>query len=59
MSRSTGFTATAIAGLILDETFTRPGVHVPETLGDQPGILQRVLEYLRARGIRCEMFAGS
>jgi saccharopine dehydrogenase-like NADP-dependent oxidoreductase len=55
MSRSTGFTATAVASLILDGTLTVAGVHAPEALGSQPGILDRVLEYLRARGIRCEM----
>jgi saccharopine dehydrogenase-like NADP-dependent oxidoreductase len=53
MSRSTGFTATAIARLLLDGTFRRPGVHPPETLGAIPGLLDRVLADLRARGARC------
>ncbi len=57
MSRSTGFTATAVAGLILDGTLKEPGVHAPEALGSRPGILDRVLDYLRARGVRCEMSA--
>ncbi len=59
MSRSTGFTATAVAGLILDGTLKEPGVHAPEALGARPGILDRVLDYLRARGVRCEMSFGS
>lgn len=59
MSRSTGFTATAVAGLILDGTFREPGVHMPEALGTRPGVLARVIDYLQARGVRCEMFAGS
>ena len=59
MSRSTGFTATAVAGLILDGTLKEPGGHAPEALGARPGILDRVLDHLRARGVRCEMFAGS
>lgn len=59
MSRSTGFTATAVANLILDGVFRKPGVHVPEVLGAQPDLLNRVLDYLRARDIRCEMFTGS
>ena len=54
MSRSTGFTATAIARLVLDGTFRQPGVHPPETLGAKPGMLDRVLADLRARGVRCE-----
>ena len=58
MSRSTGFTATAVAGLILDGTFKEPGVHAPETLGARPGILDRVLDHLKARGVRCEMSSG-
>lgn len=53
MSRSTGFTATAVARLVLDGSFRRPGVHPPETLGARPGLLDRVLAELRARGIRC------
>ena len=53
MSRSTGFTATAVAHLILDGTLSTPGVHAPESLGVQAGILDRVIEYLRACGIRC------
>ena len=53
MSRSTGFTATAVARLILDGTFKVPGVHAPETLAHRPGLLDRVLEHLRGRGARC------
>lgn len=59
MSRSTGFTATAVASLILDGTIREHGVHAPEALGARPGILNRVMEYLRARGVSCEMSAGS
>ena len=59
MSRSTGFTATAVAGLILDGTLKEAGVHAPEAPGARPGLLDRVLDYLRARGVRCEMSARS
>ena len=51
MSRSTGFTATAVAHLILDGTISDTGVHAPEALATRPGILNRVLGHLRARGI--------
>lgn len=54
MSRSTGFTATAIARLVIDGTFHRPGVHPPETLAAIPGLLDRVLADLCARGVHCE-----
>jgi len=53
MSRSTGFVATSVVRLLLDGAFRRPGVHPPETLGAVPGLLERVLADLTARGIRC------
>ena len=53
MSRSTGYVATAVARMVLAGTFRRPGVHPPETLGAVPGLLDRVLADLAARGIRC------
>jgi len=55
MSRSTGFTATAVAQLILDGVISDPGVHVPETLGARPGILDFVTGYLGTRGVHCRM----
>ena len=58
MSRSTGYTATAIASLILDGNLREAGVHAPEALGARPGVLDHVLTYLRARGIRCEARAS-
>ncbi len=53
MSRCTAFVATAVARLLLDGSFGRPGVHPPEALGAVPGLLQRVLADLSARGVRC------
>jgi saccharopine dehydrogenase-like NADP-dependent oxidoreductase len=53
MSRSTAFPATIMAGLVLEGAFVRPGVHPPETVGGQPGILRTVLRELEARGVRC------
>ena len=54
MSRATGYTATAVARLLLDGTFARPGVHAPEVLAREPGTLDRIIADLRQRGIRCE-----
>jgi saccharopine dehydrogenase-like NADP-dependent oxidoreductase len=53
MSRSTGYVATSVARLVAGGGFRRPGVHAPETLGGEPGILDRVLSDLVARGVRC------
>jgi saccharopine dehydrogenase-like NADP-dependent oxidoreductase len=53
MSRTTAFPATIVAGLMLEGAFRRPGVHAPESLGREPGLLERVLSELDARGVRC------
>jgi lysine 6-dehydrogenase len=54
MSRTTAFPATIVAGLMLDGAFRRPGVHAPESLGREPGLLERLLEGLAARGVACQ-----
>jgi saccharopine dehydrogenase-like NADP-dependent oxidoreductase len=54
MSRTTAFPATIVAGLMLDGFFRRPGVHAPESLGREPGLLDRLLSELDMRGIRCK-----
>jgi lysine 6-dehydrogenase len=53
MSRTTAFPATIVGGLLLDGAFRRPGVHPPETLGREPGLLEHLLAELAARGIGC------
>ena len=53
MSRTTAFPATIMAGLVAGGAFVRPGVHPPETVGGQPGLLRAVLGELEARGVRC------
>ena len=51
MARTTGYTATAVADLILNKKFENNGVCPPEHLGAIPGIYDSVVEYLRNRGI--------
>jgi saccharopine dehydrogenase-like NADP-dependent oxidoreductase len=53
MSRTTAFPATIMAGLIAEGAFARPGVHAPESVGREPGLLDRLLRELAARGVRC------
>jgi len=53
MSRTTAFPAAIMAGLMLEGAFRVPGVHAPESVGRQPGLLERVLSELLARGVRC------
>jgi lysine 6-dehydrogenase len=51
MSRTTGFTATAVARQVASGAFRQPGVSAPEALGAQPKLLQAILSDLRARGV--------
>jgi saccharopine dehydrogenase-like NADP-dependent oxidoreductase len=53
MSRTTAFPATIMARLVAGGSFTRPGVHPPETVGAEPGLLDAVLKELEVRGVRC------
>ncbi len=54
MARCVGFTAAIMARLIVDGRFDRPGVHPPEVVGQQDGLLPAILEALAARGIVVE-----
>jgi saccharopine dehydrogenase-like NADP-dependent oxidoreductase len=54
MARTTGYTATAAARLVLDGRFRRPGVHPPEVLGFEPDLCRALLEMLGQRSIRFE-----
>lgn len=51
MSRTTGFPATIVAGLVAEGAFKRPGVHPPEIVGQVPGLTARVLAGLAERGV--------
>ena len=51
MARTTGFTATAAARLVLDGSYTRAGISPPEYVGAEPGCLDRMLEALASRGV--------
>jgi lysine 6-dehydrogenase len=51
MARTTGYTCTAIARLVLAGAFRRPGICPPEYVGAAPGCFERVLADLAARGV--------
>jgi saccharopine dehydrogenase-like NADP-dependent oxidoreductase len=53
MSRSTGYVATSVARLLASGRLRRPGVHAPEALGAEAGLLDHVLADLAARGVKC------
>ena len=54
MARTTGYTATALARLVLTGRYRAPGISPPELVGRVPGSLERVLQQLEARGVRLE-----
>jgi saccharopine dehydrogenase-like NADP-dependent oxidoreductase len=51
MARTTGFTATGIAEMILDGSYSVPGMHPPEDLSREPELVERLLDYLKERNI--------
>ncbi len=51
MARTTGFTATATAQMILDGVFTDKGVFPPELVGKKPECFNAVLNYLKERNV--------
>lgn len=51
MARTTGYTATAIARLVLSGAYDAPGISPPERVGAVPGALERVIADLRDRGV--------
>lgn len=51
MSRSTGFSCTAVAELILDGSIKKHGIVAPEAIADQEGLFSRIVNYLNDRGV--------
>ncbi len=51
MARTTGYTCTAAANLLLDKGYTKYGVSAPEMVGAVEGNLQYILKYLEERNV--------
>ncbi len=51
MARTTGYTCTAVANLIMEDMFEQPGINPPEFIGKTEGHLQFILEYLKERNL--------
>ncbi len=56
MARTTGYTCTAVANLMLDGGFTTVGVSAPEMVGQSEGNLTYVLKYLEERDVIYKTF---
>ncbi len=52
MSRTTGYAATSMATLLLRGARPRPGVHPPEMLAREPGLVEAFLREYEKRGVR-------
>lgn len=51
MARTTGFTATAAANMILEKKFHKKGMFPPELVGKEEGCYEYMMEYLKERNI--------
>jgi lysine 6-dehydrogenase len=52
MSRTTAFAATSMAAILAGGGFTKPGVHPPELLASEPGLVERYLAEYEKRGVK-------
>jgi lysine 6-dehydrogenase len=51
MARTTGYTCTAAAHLVLDGRYTRKGISPPEFLGEDESHYNFIVDHLKARGV--------
>lgn len=52
MSRTTGYTCTAVARLILEKKYTRIGISPPEFVGEEESCFEEILLYLSRRDVK-------
>jgi saccharopine dehydrogenase-like NADP-dependent oxidoreductase len=52
MARTTAFPCTIVASFLASGTFRQPGVHPPERLAAQPGLVDTLLAALADRGVK-------
>jgi saccharopine dehydrogenase-like NADP-dependent oxidoreductase len=58
MARTTGYTCTAVADLLMKGKLKRKGVLPPEFVGQEKGNFQHVLDYLRERSVFYQVDKG-
>ena len=51
MARTTGYTCTAVARLVLENHFTTKGICPPEKIGAEEGCFEKILKHLEKRNI--------
>lgn len=52
MARSTGYTCTAVARLVIENKFNRIGINPPEFVGEDESCFQYVMNYLKERNVQ-------
>jgi saccharopine dehydrogenase-like NADP-dependent oxidoreductase len=52
MARTTGFTATAAADMIINNVFNKKGVFPPEYIGKHPDCFNYIMKYLSERNVK-------
>lgn len=52
MARTTGYTCTSVARLVLEEKFKHQGICAPEHIGEKHNIFYKVFDYLEGKGIK-------
>lgn len=55
MARTTGYTCTAAAHLVLEGRFARKGICPPEYLGEDEGVFNFILNHLKNRGVHYQV----
>lgn len=55
MARTTGYTCTAAARLILEGAYTRKGISTPEFLGEEEAHFQYIMDFMASRNIAYHM----
>lgn len=58
MARTTGYTCTAVANLVISKQFDRKGICPPEFVGEKTSNFNYVIEYLRERGVHYNLTGG-
>lgn len=52
MARTTGYTCTAAAHLVLGGTYDRPGISPPEYIGEDEKNFAKIMDHLKMRGVQ-------
>ncbi len=55
MSRTTGYTCTAAARLVIEGMYDRKGISPPEYIGEEEKCFQYVMNYLKERNVSCRV----